>query len=100
MDLAVFRNLKVGDVVEIVVCDAHPHLVGAAAKVIGLPFFDIVSVSCFYNTLWFYCHEIKMPGDVVSKKASSSAYPHKCQRCRGPAYIGFNQVDCPKCGKY
>jgi len=27
---------------------------------------------------------------------SLANYPHKCPKCNGPAYIGFNSIDCSK----
>jgi hypothetical protein len=26
-------------------------------------------------------------------------YPHICPKCKGPAYIGMNNIDCPTCNK-
>jgi hypothetical protein len=26
--------------------------------------------------------------------AKDDRYPHKCPRCKGPAYIGLNKIDC------
>lgn len=29
-----------------------------------------------------------------------SKFPHSCPRCKCPAYIGFNDVDCVACGRF
>jgi hypothetical protein len=32
--------------------------------------------------------------DATQFNKKDERYPHKCPRCKGPAYIGFSSVDC------
>lgn len=32
--------------------------------------------------------------DIDATRFKDKHYPHKCPRCKGPAYVGFSSIDC------
>jgi len=52
------------------------------------------------NPICFYWHPGWLEKIEVSEKVSNSSFNYICHKCQGPAYIGFNRINCPNCGEY
>lgn len=42
------------------------------------------------------CIHPKPSGDSAMTAIDVGRYPHACPHCTGPAYVGFNRIDCAR----
>ncbi len=60
-------------------------------------FHNGVNIGGYNFEPWDELHKLLLPGTRFGRTIPS--YPHLCPRCRGPAYVGFREIDCQrKCG--
>lgn len=107
MDSITFAKLKKGDRVKVV---QHPsqRYVGKTGTVYHEAVSGLVGITmdCDQQSYLYYHYEIEALNDgkivLVGGPKSVNKYPHKCPRpsCGSPAYVGFCDVDCTRCGRY
>ena len=61
---------------------------------------DYPMVKIENNPISFYWHPGWLEKIEVSEKVSNSSFNYTCPKCKGRAYLGLNQVECPNCGRY
>jgi hypothetical protein len=99
-----FAKLKKGDRVKVI---RHPSTYfGKTGTVFDGVIADLVVVILDGDRqkYLFYHNEIEHAPAVAvptTKPKTDNRYPHRCPRpsCGAPAYVGFCDVDCSRCGK-
>lgn len=86
-----YKNLQPGTKVRIV---NHPDMVADWMPYIG----KIYTLGVFHSSgMWVSTNNVYLPFgyfELVDRAENDKIYPHKCPRCKGPAYVGFLNVDC------